>query len=50
MRYHSLTVDGATLGADLRVLARGDEGDVMALRHATHPHFGVQFHPEVRHV
>lgn len=45
-RYHSLVVDPASLGPDLRVTARAEDGEVMALEHATHPVWGVQFHPE----
>lgn len=45
-RYNSLTVREADLPPELVVSARADDGDVMALRHATHPIEGVQFHPE----
>lgn len=45
-RYHSLIVEDATLPADLIVTARTAEGENMAMRHAVHPVFGVQFHPE----
>jgi anthranilate synthase/aminodeoxychorismate synthase-like glutamine amidotransferase len=50
MRYHSLIVEPERLPADLVVTAwsgdrpRGEE--IMALRHRTHPVWGVQFHPE----
>lgn len=44
-RYHSLIVEVGE-GTDLVVTARSEEGEVMALRHRTHPTFGVQFHPE----
>lgn len=46
-RYHSLIVafDGDYSGP-LQVAARSEEGEVMALAHAEHPTFGVQFHPE----
>jgi anthranilate synthase/aminodeoxychorismate synthase-like glutamine amidotransferase len=44
-RYHSLIVDEATLPPGLLVTARTD-GIPMALRHATRPVEGVQFHPE----
>jgi anthranilate synthase/aminodeoxychorismate synthase-like glutamine amidotransferase len=44
-RYHSLIVD-EPLPACLEVSAFTSEGDVMSLRHKTHPTFGVQFHPE----
>jgi anthranilate/para-aminobenzoate synthase component II len=30
----------------LRPLAETDEGELMAVRHATWPLWGVQFHPE----
>jgi anthranilate synthase/aminodeoxychorismate synthase-like glutamine amidotransferase len=48
MRYHSLTVDRASLPADLEITAWSDEDDteVHALQHRTHPVYGVQFHPE----
>jgi anthranilate synthase/aminodeoxychorismate synthase-like glutamine amidotransferase len=45
-RYHSLVVDPERVGRGLRVTARSDEGEVMAVRHRTHPVEGVQFHPE----
>ena len=44
-RYHSLIVDEGTLPPDLLVTARTD-GIPMAVRHATRPVEGVQFHPE----
>ena len=43
-RYHSLTVEVPAEG--MLVTARTDRGEVMALRHERHPHWGVQFHPE----
>jgi aminodeoxychorismate synthase component I len=45
-RYHSLIVDERSLPASLRVTARTLDGLPMALRHATAPVEGVQFHPE----
>ena len=45
-RYHSLAVDPATLPPELHVVARASDGEVMAVQHADHPTFGVQFHPE----
>jgi aminodeoxychorismate synthase component I len=45
-RYHSLIVDEASLPASLRVTARTPDGLPMALRHATQPVEGMQFHPE----
>ncbi len=45
-RYHSLIVDEATLPATLIADARTPEGELMGVRHATRPVFGVQFHPE----
>lgn len=49
-RYHSLVVRPEELPACLRVQAwsaeSGPDGEIMALRHADHPIFGVQFHPE----
>lgn len=43
-RYHSLVVD--QLPDDLTVSAYTREWDVMAVRHASLPVVGVQFHPE----
>jgi para-aminobenzoate synthetase component 2 len=45
-RYHSLTIDPATITGDLITTARTDSGVVMAVRHRTLPLEGVQFHPE----
>lgn len=46
-RYHSLIVESRpAMEQSLRVDAVSLEGEIMALSHATHPTFGVQFHPE----
>ncbi len=45
-RYHSLAVEEDALPAEIIVTARTESGVVMALRHATLPIDGVQFHPE----
>lgn len=45
-RYHSLIVDPATLPETLLPAAQTAEGELMAVRHAHRPVFGVQFHPE----
>ena len=45
-RYHSLTIDPATLPGELVPNGRTASGIVMAVRHATLPLHGVQFHPE----
>ncbi len=44
-RYHSLHVL-EPLPEALVATARTDDGTLMAMRHRTHPTFGVQFHPE----
>ena len=48
MRYHSLVVEPESLPAELEVIARAtdDPSEVHAVRHRTHPVYGVQFHPE----
>jgi anthranilate synthase/aminodeoxychorismate synthase-like glutamine amidotransferase len=48
MRYHSLVVEHDTLPACLEVTARAadDPTEIHALRHRSHPVWGVQFHPE----
>ncbi len=45
-RYHSLTLDPATVPDDLVVTARTADGVVMGVRHRDHDVEGVQFHPE----
>ena len=45
-RYHSLAAEEDTLPASLKVIARTDDGEVMAVQHAEYPTYGVQFHPE----
>lgn len=45
-RYHSLAVDEKTLSSDLDVLARTDDGEIMAMAHRQYPVIGIQFHPE----
>ena len=45
-RYHSLTIDPATLPAELVANGRTESGILMAVRHETLPLHGVQFHPE----
>lgn len=47
-RYHSWSIDPATLPKELMVTAvtDDDEGAIMAIRHREHAVFGVQFHPE----
>jgi para-aminobenzoate synthetase component 2 len=46
-RYHSLTVDAATLPPELRVTAMSEvDRVVMGIRHVALPMEGVQFHPE----
>jgi anthranilate synthase/aminodeoxychorismate synthase-like glutamine amidotransferase len=45
-RYHSLVIERSSLPAVLRVTATSDDGEIMAVRHVTHPVVGTQFHPE----
>ena len=48
MRYHSLIVERASLPSVLEVTAVAADApeEIHALRHRTHPVWGVQFHPE----
>ena len=46
-RYHSLSIDPATLPEELRVTAMSEaDRVVMGIRHVSLPMEGVQFHPE----
>ena len=46
-RYHSLIIGGDDVPADLEIVARArDEDIIMGVRHRAHPVHGVQFHPE----
>ena len=45
-RYHSLAAAPETMPERLRVTARTEDGEVMAVEHREYPIFGVQFHPE----
>jgi anthranilate synthase/aminodeoxychorismate synthase-like glutamine amidotransferase len=45
-RYHSLVIKRETLPDCLEVTAETEEGEIMGVRHKTHPIWGVQFHPE----
>lgn len=45
-RYHSLAADEESLPSCLRVTARADDGEIMAVEHKSLNIYGVQFHPE----
>mgnify|MGYP002869038424 CR=1 FL=1 len=45
-RYHSLAADPKTLPEELRITARTEDGEIMAVEHTKYPVYGVQFHPE----
>lgn len=45
-RYHSLAVLNDTMPECLKVLAKTDDGEIMAIRHKEYPVVGLQFHPE----
>ena len=50
-RYHSLTIEAATMPAVLEVTSTADDGEIMGVRHRAlagtkTPLEGVQFHPE----
>lgn len=45
-RYHSWAVEEKSLPPVFRVIAKDEEGEIMALQHAGFQLTGVQFHPE----
>jgi anthranilate synthase component 2 len=45
-RYHSLTIDPASLPDCLEVTARSDDGVIQGVQHKSLPIHGLQFHPE----
>jgi anthranilate synthase component 2 len=45
-RYHSLTVERASMPQDLAVTAESEDRVVMGIMHRSRPVHGVQFHPE----
>ncbi len=45
-RYHSLAAEESSLPSVLTVLARAEDGEIMAVKHKKANTFGLQFHPE----
>ena len=45
-RYHSLAANEEGFPECLRITARTDDGEIMAVEHKDYPIYGVQFHPE----
>ena len=45
-RYHSLLIERESFPNSLAISAETAEGEIMGVRHRTHPVEGVQFHPE----
>jgi para-aminobenzoate synthetase component II len=45
-RYHSLIIENKSFPKVLEITAKTRQKEIMAVRHRTHPTFGVQFHPE----
>jgi len=46
MRYHSLAISRADLPECLVITSESDDGEIMGVRHRSHPTEGIQFHPE----
>jgi len=48
MRYHSLVIESGSVPSELDVVAHAEDDptEIHAVRHRTHPVWGVQFHPE----
>ena len=45
-RYHSLAAIEKTVPEELTVIARADDGEIMAVKHRDYKVYGLQFHPE----
>ena len=45
-RYHSLAASEEGFPECLKITARTDDGEIMAVEHNDYPIYGVQFHPE----
>ena len=45
-RYHSLVITRDSFPDCLEITAETAEGEIMGVRHKSHPIWGVQFHPE----
>ncbi|RGZ00956.1 aminodeoxychorismate/anthranilate synthase component II [Clostridium sp. AM58-1XD] len=45
-RYHSLAAVEESLPKELKVTARADDGEIMAVQHESYHIYGLQFHPE----
>lgn len=45
-RYHSLAAIESTMPACLKITARTEDGEIMAVEHRDYPVYGLQFHPE----
>ena len=45
-RYHSLAIIQETLPDCLEVIAKTQDGEIMAVKHKDYPVVGLQFHPE----
>ena len=46
MRYHSLAVSREGFPGCLQISSESEDGEIMGIRHLTHPTEGIQFHPE----
>lgn len=45
-RYHSLAAYENTMPSCLKITAKTDDGEIMAVKHKDYDVYGVQFHPE----
>ncbi len=45
-RYHSLAASCESFPEELSVIAKTDDGEIMAVKHRDYEIYGVQFHPE----